>query len=61
MGVVARRARGFQVHDVEAMSPALTLAVYRAEALITQDAIATMAFIAEGIVRRAFWSVVCED
>ena len=59
--IVAGRARGFLVDNVKAMSPALTQAVYRAKALITEDAVAAVAFIAEGIVRRAFRSVVCED
>src|SRR4051812_9706815 len=49
VGIVARRARGFLVHDVEAMSAALTLAVYRAEALIVEDAVTAMTFVAERV------------
>ena len=61
MGIVAGRARSFLVHDMEAMSAALTLAVYRAKALIAEDAVAAVTFVAKRIVRRAFGSVICEN
>ena len=61
VGIVARCARGFLVHDVETMSAALTLAVYRAKTLIAEDAVAAVTFVAEGIVRGAFRGVIYEN
>ena len=54
MRVMTGGAGGLLVHNVEAVPACLTLAVHGAEALVAQDAVATVALVTEGVIRRAF-------
>ena len=61
VGIMAGRARGFLIDDVEPMPAALTLAVDGTKTLVTQDAVAAVAFVAERVGGRAFRAVVSEN
>jgi len=52
MGVMTGAAGGFLVHDMETMAAAEALGVQGAKTLITKDAVAIVALVAERVVAK---------
>ena len=57
---MARHARRFLIHNVEAMPAAFSQAVDRAKTLIAENTLAAMAFVAERVIRGAFRAEIRE-
>ena len=61
VSIVARATGGLLIHDMETMAAVLTLGVRGMEALVTEDAVAVVAFVAECVVAKTFNAAVLEN